>query len=165
MEILLLISVYALSCNFFLFGLLWKSWYFQFKNSVGKSEKCHLFFFFFSVKTAVSDEQVFSTRWERLGGSVCPWKSPEVSVPQIAPIWDPAQVLQLALKLQRHWDGFGGKTITSPQPGTNPALGKSCSGSEQGVCIPNVASGCQGAPVWALVPQPGACRGTEVLLL
>lgn len=60
-EILLLISVYALSCNIsFLFGLLLKSWSFQLKNSMGNSEKCHLLFF--PVKGAVSDEQTSSTR-------------------------------------------------------------------------------------------------------
>lgn len=46
-----------------------------------------------------------------------------VSVARIAVIWDPAEVPRLTSKLQRGWDGFGDKTITSPEPGTNPALG------------------------------------------
>lgn len=133
---------------FFLFGLLWKLWYFQFKNSVGKSEKFRLFFFFFSVKTGVSNERMFCTRWQRLGGSACPWKSSGASAPQIAAAWDPAQVSQLILKLQRDWDGLGGKTSTSPQPETNPAVGESCRGSGQGFCIPHAVPG-----VRELLPQ------------
>lgn len=53
-------------------------------------------------------------------------------MPQIAAVWDPAQVPQLALKLQRDWDNFW-EAITSPQP--NSCSGESCSGSEQGVTL------------------------------
>lgn len=73
MEILLLISVYALSCNFIFFFLAFSEncGIFSLKIEWERVKNATLFSFFFSVKTAVFDEQLFFTRRERRGGSVC----------------------------------------------------------------------------------------------
>lgn len=107
---------------FFLFSVLWKLWYFQFKNSIQKTEKCHLLFVFLfvcfvaPVKITVSDEQTSSARhvlqWEELGGSTVHGRAQGClcAQPQHAAAWDPAQVHQLPCSCRRTGMGLDAKT-------------------------------------------------------
>lgn len=136
-EILLLIPTYALSCNIFsFFGLLWKSWYFQFKNLVGKSAKYYLFVFLWKLWFLISRHPLPAVCFGERGWAALPAHGRAQGClcvqPQHAAAWDPAQVHQLPCSCR----GIGMFLDAS----TDPALGKPSSVSKQGACPPSPAS-------------------------
>lgn len=160
MEILLLTSVYALSCNFIFF--------------LAFFENCGIFSLKIQWKR-VKNATCFSFSLWKLQFLMSRCSLPDdrgwVALPALGRaqelLWP--RLLQFGIllrSLSSPWScrGIGMVLEAKPSPPLSQALilgksrnflGKSCSGPEQGVCIPHAASGGQGTPVWALVPQPG----------